>query len=103
MKKAEPSPTRPRQSRFTQMAAEWERKIAAFDRAVRRSNYRFKTHVVRLDPAWVEFIAADRTINFERLNDLPPVSEGSKPGNNKQTQPSASGADLNVALQSPAG
>lgn len=53
---------------------QWEAEIASFDRAVRRSNLRWKRHTIRLDHAQVAMITSRRTLPLDILNSLPAVN-----------------------------
>ena len=75
MKKAIPRRSRPRRVVCEPVAAPWGRQLAAFDRRVRRSNHRWKTHIIRLDSTLVNLIANDRTIGIDQLNRLRKTTE----------------------------
>ncbi|MFH1675876.1 MAG: hypothetical protein ABIC40_02540 [bacterium] len=56
----------------------WMKKIDSFDRGVRRSNFRFKIHVLRLNNIQVGLIDTNRKLPLDRLNDLDPVNRPEK-------------------------
>jgi len=52
----------------------WMKKIDSFDRSVRRSNFRFKIHVLRLNNIQVGLIDSHRKLPLDKLNDLEAVN-----------------------------
>lgn len=72
MRKAEPKKNKtanPKNKPF------WERKIESFDRSVRRSNRRWRLHILNLDTNLVGLISNDGRIPLDLLNRLPSNSE----------------------------
>ncbi|HDS29708.1 MAG TPA: hypothetical protein ENN67_01555 [Firmicutes bacterium] len=64
MRKAVPVPSRPRSNPESQERDSWQKAIDSFDRSVRRSNFRFKTHCLRLDHALIGCIDSSRTLRY---------------------------------------
>jgi hypothetical protein len=75
MKKAVPTPARPRNAAPLGVREPWERAIDNYDRSVRRREKKYRQHVIRLDPMWIALISTDRRLPLDRLNSLDPVMD----------------------------
>jgi len=75
MKKAVPTPTRPRDAAAPVKREPWERAIDNYDRSVRRREKKYRQRVVRIDHMCVGLISSDRKLPLDRLNALDPVME----------------------------
>lgn len=75
MKKAVPTPARPRDAAKIVKREPWERAIDNYDRSVRRREKKYRQRVIRLDHMCVGLISSDRTLPLDNLNALDSVRD----------------------------